>query len=302
MKTISYIFLVLFIQISFLIGNTNLISMTTEEFSDFRRILVQFPFDMNDNGYFPQLSENPEKGTFTIDITVKDSALYFGPQLVQESGRYPIRGRINRVNDFQIHFSFETIPFEKVMSWYVLGSEQFIFDVYKIVPVESTFMEKTIGLEALYKNKKAVQKRSTDAGTQNNLSFKGKIQHFISSSETRPLFIKALLFALLVVLIISILFMFLQLYTKTLLKKQKKLSNTNEKNEVKPTPVTKLENAAASIDKMNTQAEFPYDIPVLKTPEDRDRAIRKLMSSKNISYDEAAMILMMKPGNLNVKV
>ncbi|MCK5519958.1 MAG: hypothetical protein KAI81_02500, partial [Candidatus Marinimicrobia bacterium] len=282
-----------------LVASTNLVSITTEEFSDFRRILIQYPFKMDGSRNFPMLSEEPAKGTFFIDLSLNDSAGYFGPKLIQESGRYPVRARYQRIDATKLRFSFETIPFEKVISWYVLGSEQFIFDIYKILPVESSLMEKTVGFTSLYKNKKPKLKINKTG----NLTFKEKALYFVNDSANKPLLNKAMLFASFILIILLIFFLFVQLHTRNLIKQQKINGKplapvkTNKKIPKKNIEKIKIKEAADSPpEKISINPDADLNIPDLKTPEDRDRAIRDLMGQQNISYDEAAMMLMMKSG------
>lgn len=292
---------------------TNLVSITTQEFNDFRRVLLQFPFDSEAASDFPRLQENPADGRFSITLVMNDSVAYYGPESIKESGRYPIRGTVRRLEDYSMVFHFETIPFEKVIAWYVLGSDQFIFDVYRELPVETAFMEKSVGMRSLYSSKKPPLKKNTGSPSYKHLSTGEKILTFINDPAKRPIMVRALLFSLLIILVISILFIFLQLHTRNILNQQKKNSKKNPVrknhaavNKKKTDPLSEKQSAEAPGKSFKPeQLRRPtseFELPELKTPEDRDRAIRELMSRRNISYDEAAMILMMKPGNLNVKV
>ncbi len=288
------------------------VDLATGEFQNFRRICIQFPVNGRTPGSFPVLTEDRENGRFSIEVVTKDSARYVGRDNIREIGKLPVRIKVSQIEADRLLFNVESIPYDKIASYYVLGSNQIIYDVYTTRPAESALLEKSVGLQAIAGNRDSGTVAVSAKTTGTSLSIRE-----ILDPKNRPLFTRAILFSLLISLLFLLVLLFMIGVTRSLVRKTKapvrkaKSSSRPRPRPVAPAaapePVTPPNPYTAppvqpEIPRPRLYADYDYDFPVLRTPEDRDRAIRGLMARHNISYDEAAMILMMKPGNLNVKV
>gem|GEM_PF-6915992 len=306
------------------------LSLNTGEFRDFRRVLFHVSA-ADDPGLSadilqPQLSQEPEYGRFTVTVNAARPLQYLGADQFRETGRMPLRVKVTPDNDGSYRFEFETLSFEKVLAWYLPGQGSYIFDIYRSLPPESFLLEESIGLNTLLPEPLDLPASAADARSRGS----SRLPSFLSalSPAHRQLIMKALLFALLIVLVLMMFFALMQAYTGSLLRDQKKQQRRSAartgktkdrpkdgRGEDPPSPdaeaaalqalyaaVERSRHLADNLESSRLVRESDLDLPVLRTPEDRDRAIRELMARRNISYDEAAMILMMKPGNLNVKV
>ncbi len=130
-------------------GQGQKISLSTMEFGNYRRIILTSP--NRDTGYFvsPAIEEEPEEGEFTLDFSPVDSAAYVGKRLTREYGKMPIQLSVSFPDSQTLRISGKSLKFDKLVGYYQLGEERYIFDIYTEAPHESYFNETSISTGSL---------------------------------------------------------------------------------------------------------------------------------------------------------
>jgi len=119
------------------------------EFDNYRRIILTSP-DRN-TGLFisPKIEDDPSKGEFTLTFSPVDSIAYVGKRLTREYGKMPIQLSVSFPDSQTLRISGKSLKFDKLVGYYQLGEERYIFDIYTAAPHESYFNEATISTGSL---------------------------------------------------------------------------------------------------------------------------------------------------------
>jgi len=260
-------------------------SLKTGEFNSFRRIILTVPesVDIVEAGgrrIIPELSFDSQTGEFEILISPIDTGFFRGKKVLVEEGNYPIRLFCAFPDAKTIILKGKTIPFEKIIGYDIIGTNQFIFDIYKNLFPETDFLEKTVLM-------------TSDSGINigvlkpENIENIDKINREVGSNRKttgRGLFKKAFLISVFVILFGTLVFSILMFMPELFGIIQKWLYI-----------LRKVENGAESADKSDMSMD------VMNSAK-KQKAIRQLMQEKGISYDEADILVSMSKRRLNVKI
>ncbi|MCD6441551.1 MAG: hypothetical protein J7L86_07210 [Candidatus Marinimicrobia bacterium] len=260
-------------------------SLKTEEFNSFRRIILTVPesvdiVEAGDRRIIPELSFDSQIGEFEILISPIDTGFFRGKKLLVEEGNYPIRLFCAFPDAKTIILKGKTIPFEKIIGYDIIGTNQFIFDIYKNLSPETDFLEKTVLM-------------TSDSGINigvlkpENIENIDKINREVGSNQKttgRGLFKKAFLISVFVILFGILVFSILIFMPELSVIIQKLLYI-----------LRKAENGAESADKSDMSMD------VMNSAK-KQKAIRQLMQEKGVSYDEADILVSISKRRLNVKI
>lgn len=260
-------------------------SLKTGEFNSFRRIILTVSesidiVEAGDRRIIPELSFDSQTGEFEILLFPIDTGDFKGKTLLMEEGAYPIRLFCAFPDTKTIILKGKTIPFEKIIGYAIIGTNQFIFDIYKNLPLDTDFLKKTVFM-------------NSDSGVNIGVFKPENIDNFdtinrkaesIRKTTGRGLFKKAFLISLFVILFGILIFSILIFMPRLSVVIQKWLYILR-KGESGAEPVDKSD---LSRDAMNSAK--------------KQKAIRQLMQEKGISYDEADLLVSISKRRKNVKV
>jgi hypothetical protein len=290
----SYLKLFLFIvsAVTFSYAQSNLVALHTSEFEQYRRIMIHIPQKASNTVNLPALRENPSAGKLQITIYNISQDQYLGPSIIRETGAYPIRIKIAFPENETMQITVETIPYQQLTAFNVFGSEQFIFDIYKIRPSESLLLENSVSLypgAAMSGENKAVS-------SSFELSWTARLRYLLLKHGSGRI-MDAFFYSGLIIAAITFLgLIWLFLKKQKQLPQQVSVAKSEKKVKQNPTPVTPPKPAVPQV----TQApESPF-VPL--TPADKENMIRELMQKEGISYDEATILVSLSKGKLNVSV
>ncbi len=125
------------------------ISLSTMEFDNYRRIILTSPSEGSGHFIAPQIEDDPENGEFTLIFSPLDSASYIGKRLTKEYGTTPIQLTVSFPDSQTLKITGKSLRFDKLVGYYQLGEERYIFDIYTDSPHESFFNEASISTESL---------------------------------------------------------------------------------------------------------------------------------------------------------
>lgn len=257
-------------------------SLKTEEFNSFRRIILTVPesvdiVEAGDRRIIPELSFDSQIGEFEILISPIDTGFFRGKKLLVEEGNYPIRLFCAFPDAKTIILKGKTIPFEKIIGYDIIGTNQFIFDIYKNLSPETDFLEKTVlmtsdsGINIGVLKPENIDKINREVGSNQKTTGRG-------------LFKKAFLISVFVILFGILVFSILIFMPELSVIIQKLLYI-----------LRKAENGAESADKSDMSMD------VMNSAK-KQKAIRQLMQEKGVSYDEADILVSISKRRLNVKI
>jgi len=245
------------------------IIMMTEEFDQFRRIVLTVPYERN---VFSEVSTVPDNGNFQIKISPIDTSDYVGRRALKKHGNYPIQLNATFPDSTTILITGQTVPFETLVGYNVIEENMIIFDIYKTRPVESFFREKTITLQSQSPT------NHTDLSmlsTVNNTNNPGILQ-IIQQKTVKNRVLKAVIFSGIMSLLGAAIFIVIAFTMKGSGRSQHKGAERK-----------------AADREVRAQVETQIG--------SEEARIKELMESEGISYDEAAIMVNLSGGKINVK-
>jgi len=260
-------------------------SLKTGEFNSFRRIMLTVSecSDIVETGarrIIPELSFDSQTGEFEILVSPIDTGFFRGKKLLVEEGNYPVRLFCMFPDNKTIILKGKTIPFEKIIGYAIVGTNQFIFDIYKNLPPEMDFPENMV-------------LTGTDSGINIGVFKPENIDNFdtinreigsIRKTTGRGLFKKAFLISVFVILFGILVFSILIFMPGLSIIIQRWLNI-----------LRRGESGAESADKSDISRKTINSAK-------KQRAIRQLMQEKGISYDEADILVSISKRRVNVKI
>lgn len=266
-----YSLVTLFASVGLCDDHSKRIIMKTEEFDQFRRIILTVPYEKN---IYPEISTIPDNGKFQIKIFPVDTNDYVGRRALKKHGDYPIQLNTSFPDSTTILITGQTVPFETLIGYNVIEGDMIIFDIYKTQPVESFFREKTIALQS---QNQANHPGPVLLSTVNNTTNNPGILQIIRQKTVKNRVLKAVIFAG----IMSLLGVTIIIITVFVIKGDGRSRRGDAER--------------MATDK---KAKAPAGTPVGGSDEAR---IKELMESEGISYDEAAIMVNLSGGKINVK-
>lgn len=270
------------------LNGTDQVSLRTGEFDSFRRILLTIStgvdtVDTNGRIAIPELNFDSQTGEFEISLFPIDTSFFTGETLrMEEEGAYPVRLSCVFPDAKTIIVKGKTVPFEKIIGYNIIGTNQYIFDIYKNPLPETDFLGRKDPSISEY----------GDSNTKKQILEPEDIGVFDTSSQSargtlktkgKGNFKKAFLISTFVILFGVFVFSILVLTPKfSIIQKWfnilRNYKNGNEIIEEDNKPVSKLSGPK------------------------KEQAIRRLMQEKGISYDEADIIVSISKRRINVKI
>lgn len=248
--------------------------LMTEEFDQFRRIIFVSPLHQEIcTTYLPIVVADSLNGEFTITLSSLDTSLFVGKRLYKLMGNFPIRLAVLFPDSQTILLDGKTVPFEKIVSYYVIDGEKFIFDIYKKLPFESYFKEKTITASTLFSSKRL--EKNSGKNISAILDEQPTIKAVRSQLNTgKNLLVRSIIFSS------SFVFFGLVVYFVLGLKKN---SFTGEN----------LKSLGSRYNKTFGGASKKRSKPPSKSDNDKILSIKQIMDTHSLSYDEASIYLNM---------
>lgn len=240
----------------------------TDEFESYRRVVVMMESFGDTNSLLPEpeLIIGDSSETFDIILKLNDPTIYHG-KIRRQTGRFhPIDLQVTEKDSSTLVVHGRTNRFEKIVSYKLLGENQFYFDIYPKLPTQSFAQEATV---PGYEQKPPVPPKIIPVGNQSKKQT-AKLPESVfvldKSVLIQALLISAVIIAVVVLLSLFFLFLWKQVTTIRKAKQQDQSSSQSLKNK---------------------SDEFKQ--PIQDITEDRESLIRKIMEEKKISYDEACM-------------
>jgi len=260
-------------------------SLKTGEFNSFRRIILTVSENIDiveagDRRIIPELCFDSQTGEFEILISPIDTGFFRGKTLLVEEGNYPVRLFCMFPDTKTIILKGKTIPFEKIIGYVIIGTNQFIFDIYKNLPPETDFLEKTVLM-------------TSDSGINIGVFKPENIDNFdtinrevrsIRKTTGRGLFKKAFLISVFVILFGILVFSILIFMPglSVVIQKWRYI-------------LRKGESGAESVDKSGMSRDAMSSAK-------KQKAIRQLIQEKGISYDEADILVSISKRRIDGKI
>jgi len=285
------IFFILFGTLS-LAAQSNLVALHTSEFDQFRRIMVHIPQNNANILTLPAFRENPAAGKIQITIYNVAENRYLGPSVIKETGLYPVRIRVEFPQPETMQIAVETVPFQQLTAFNVFGSEQFIFDIYKIRPSETLMLEKSV---SLFPGSGPDSEKTNLSDLE--FSWTSRVRYFLLKHGSGRI-MDALLYSGLIIATLALIGMIWQFSRKKKIALPR-AAETRKPGKKRKKEVTPVSPAPAAVAQVTTTPEEPF-IPL--TPADKENMIRELMQKEGISYDEATILVSLSKGKLNVSV
>jgi len=259
------------------------IELKMREFDSIRRIILTISksVDTTNEQIIPKLNSNRDVGEFEIILGPIDTSVYSWKTLHQEEGAYPIR-LVTEISDSQtVIIRGKTIPFENIVGYNIIGENQFIFDVYKDLPSETDFSEKTINIDGEHKDLKTGKQisESVESAFDTTNSGIGSVQKNSGKGHFKMALSISVFIVLLGLAIISIVIFAPNISTLVKWFSKRKSSEISSK--------------LAEEDKKSNDRFNLYE---------KESAIRKLMKESGTSYDEANILINISKKRFNVKV
>lgn len=263
------------------------VSLRTREFDSFRRIILTISRSVdtvavNDKIIIPELNFNSQMGDFEIILSPIDTSFYVGKTLCIEEGAYPVRLLSVFPDSITVIIKGKTTPFEKIIGYNVIGTNQFIFDIYKNLPPQADFLEKTVMINSESQDsntrRRILEQENTgvydatypEAGLTQRAEGKGhfKMAFLIS------------IFVILIVVFVSLILIFMPKFSViknwfSILRKGRIGDELVEEDNI---PKRKL------------------------SSKDKQVAIGRLMKKKGVSYDEADIMVNISKRSINVTI
>ncbi|HDY75064.1 MAG TPA: hypothetical protein ENH49_00910 [Candidatus Marinimicrobia bacterium] len=254
----------------------------TEEFESYRRVVIMMESSGDTGSQLPEpeLIIGNFSETFDIVLNVSDPTIYQG-KIRRQVGRFhPIDLQVIEKDSLTLVIHGRVNRFEKIVSYKLLGENQFYFDIYPKLPEQSFAQEASVpGNE----KKPPVPSKITSFGIQ------AKKQTAKLPESVFVLDKSVLIQALLISAVIIIGVVLLSLIVVFLWKKATKTRN-------KPMRVIQQEPSFSQTEK---DENLHHTQLVQNRSINRESLIRKIMGEKKISYDEASMYLDIKGDRLD---
>lgn len=258
--------------------------LMTEEFDQFRRIIFVSPLHQEiRTTYLPIVVADSLNGKFTITLSSLDTSLFIGKRLYKLKGNFPIRLAVLFPDSQTILLDGKTVPFEKIVSYYVIDGGKFIFDIYKKLPFESYFKEKTITASPLFSSKQIGENSVKDITA--TLDEQPIIKAVRSQMNTgKNLLVRSILFSS------TFVFFGFAVYFVLGLKKNS-FAGENLKS-----LDTRYNKTFGGISKKRSK------LPIKSDNDDKILSIKEIMDTHSLSYDEASIHLNMTKRKETVEV
>lgn len=259
LNTILMLFLLVPVMTMNIYGKEKIVIMT-EEYSNYRRIIVTIPYSRD---VFTEITKNPKLGEFTITITNIDSTEFRGRKQIQVAGAIPLQLITSYRNNNTLQIKGLTTPFLNMIGFDVLEEDLIIFDIYHDIPFESTFREVTIPSFGFYNH------NNGSAGYMENAPIRNEVNPLLGSNRKRftyAIFISGIIFAVLFGVALVIYF----------------INNGKQKD-----TTAASDNMAKQQDKIDVMIGDDE----LLNMENTDENIRRIMNERGLSYDEANLFI-----------
>jgi len=270
------------------LNGTDQVSLKTREFDSFRRILLTISksvdiVDTNGRKTIPELNFDLQAGEFEISLSPIDTIFFTGKTLrIEEGGIYPVRLSCVFPDAKTIIVRGKTVPFEKIIGYSIIGTNQYIYDIYKNLPLETDFLEKIM----------LASSEHIDSSTRKQILEPEYIGAFDTSSQSasgtiktkgKGNFKKAFLISTFVILFGIFVFSILILMPRFSIIQ--KWFNIFRK------------------DRIGDELGEEDNILISNmSSAKKEQAIRRLMQEKGISYDEADIMVSISKRRINVKI
>ena len=271
LKSPCYLVMLVVLVLSMLNSNTKAddasrskkIVLMTEEFRDFRRLMITIPDKKN---LIPQIRSHPNKGEFEIMVAPVDITHYTSRKVIRRQGQYPLSLQISFPDSVSIKISGNTVPYQKLVGYHIFQEDLFIFDIYKHVPLESVFREKTVGISHYIEEDDYFNQAQTSVlYTSNEYS-----SNLFKNNGIQNRFWKAILFALIPLSVLLILFGLRKVIRRTLIPE----TNQRREDTIREQPVESVDIDAKEL-----------------SPAELKELTQRVMEEKGVSYDEAMLLL-----------
>ncbi len=301
---LSIILFVILTNTMFAQNNKQQISITTMEFSNFRRFKITIPNNRNSEGNMipsPKINKIPAKGKFEILIAPVNSDLYIDDIIKKDEGKkYPIRYFLDFPNSKSILIKGDTSPYKKIVAYNLIDTGEYLFDIYYVSLGESTLLEKSIAPVEISRSEKA--KPKTLVVTSEKKVSSAVIEEQIDPREKK--LITAIKTALIVVIGATVVLLATLLILKIFNARTDKLKNdllkinVNSNNrDAKPDFHQVQSKAIKKTQEQNRKSGLTTKkmnntniVQEIQSPGSYEEKIKFLMKKNNISYDEAVIL------------
>lgn len=262
-----------------LFGTDEQIRVISQDYSSFHRVKISGP----DGGPaeflpLPDIRETPEDGQFEILFSPVDTNQFRGQSISRDWGNVPLQLIITFPDSNTMKIAGTTIPYSESRCFHTVRENIYYFDIYPDSADESTFREMTLGYNAEVHP-------LPDSKASDTLPPVRTFMATAHSGQTESGFsariLKALGYALLVTVLLAA-FFFVFVFRRKLDQYFRKLSHR-----------TQLKTGGRE----STSALQHTPL----TPEAREQQIKEIMESRDVSWDEANIIISMNERKLNVK-
>jgi len=263
------------------------VSLVNQEFADRQRLILSLPQEEDKlTVVFPRIEQDTAAGVFSLTLSPMDTALFIGKRSRKLWGEIPLQLAVQFPDSETVLISGQTFPYSDLVCFYQLAEQQLVCDLFpNPAPEEALLMTGTTADSfGVDDNIPAIPY----GDSPRSLQLQKQMELYRQDLFKTRIYVSTALAICVLLLTVTILLLIRRGSTGQIRRhkvpRRKKPSSSDLKSASAPEPQAPQVKSG-----------------IEQTPEQREMLIARLMRERNISYDEANLIVNMQQTRLNVK-